>query len=197
MGVHSTAEILTLVWDNQQVEVSFFFSSEAALWSMRPSQSKSLRNPKRTIFMNLGEALFAGETVRQSYKLRSKITRSNKPTTTTRPGQGPPRNPGSPWPEPGDTGQRATEPTQSDPRSNGQFFLLERHLAQVAWSLSVLNLICIPQSTHALDQGGVEPRQAVSPRPEAKDDTASLQRRLSKIEWASLSKRPARRDETT
>ena len=45
------------------------------------------------------------------------------------------------------------------------FFLLERHLAQVAWSLSVLNLICIPQSTHALDQGGVEPRQAVSPRP--------------------------------
>ena len=45
------------------------------------------------------------------------------------------------------------------------FFLLERHLAQVAWSLNVLNLICIPQSTHALDQGGVEPRQAVSPRP--------------------------------
>ena len=45
------------------------------------------------------------------------------------------------------------------------FFLLERHLAQAAWSLSVLNLICIPQSTHALDQGGVEPRQAVSPRP--------------------------------
>ena len=45
------------------------------------------------------------------------------------------------------------------------FFLLERHLAQVAWSLSVLNLICIPQSTYALDQGGVEPRQAVSPRP--------------------------------
>ena len=35
----------------------------------------------------------------------------------------------------------------------------------MAWSLSVLNLICIPQSTHALDQGGVEPRQAVSPRP--------------------------------
>ena len=59
------------------------------------------------------------------------------------------------------------------------FFLLERHLAQVAWSLSVLNLICIPQSTHALDQGGVEPRQAVSPRPEAKDDTASLQRRFN------------------
>ena len=45
------------------------------------------------------------------------------------------------------------------------FFFLERHLAQVAWSLSVLNLICIPQSTHALDQGGVELRQAVSPRP--------------------------------
>ena len=28
-----------------------------------------------------------------------------------------------------------------------------------------LSFICIPQSTRALDQGGVEPRQAVSPRP--------------------------------
>ena len=64
------------------------------------------------------------------------------------------------------------------PLSTFGLFLLERHLARVAWSLTVLNLICIPQSTHALDQGGVEPRQAVSPRPEAKDDTASLQRRL-------------------
>ena len=45
------------------------------------------------------------------------------------------------------------------------FFFLERHLAQKARSLSVLNLICIPQSTNTLDQGGVEPRQAVSPRP--------------------------------
>ena len=47
----------------------------------------------------------------------------------------------------------------------GTFCLLERHLAQVAWSLSVLNLICIPQSTHALDQRRIYPRQAVSPRP--------------------------------
>ena len=55
----------------------------------------------------------------------------------------------------------------ASPRSQSEtsFFLLERHLAQVAWSLNVLNLICIPQSTHALDQAGVEPRQAVSPRP--------------------------------
>ena len=28
-----------------------------------------------------------------------------------------------------------------------------------------LSFICIPRSTRALDQGGVEPRQAVSPRP--------------------------------
>ena len=51
---------------------------------------------KLTIFMNLGEARFAGETVRQSYLLRSRITKSNK--NTTRPGQGPPRHPGSPRP---------------------------------------------------------------------------------------------------
>ena len=31
--------------------------------------------------MNLDEALFAGETVRQSYNLRSRITRSNKEQT--------------------------------------------------------------------------------------------------------------------
>ena len=37
---------------------------------------------------------------------------------------------------------------------DGTMCLVERHLAQVAWSLSVLNLICIPQSTYALDQGG-------------------------------------------
>ena len=61
---------------------------------------------------------------------------------------------------------RMEEQLYSGPSSTGSIhFLLERHLAQVAWSLSVLNLICIPQSTHALDQGGVEPRQAVSPRP--------------------------------
>ena len=51
-----------------------------------------------------------------------------------------------------------------EPNKNN-FFLFERHLAQVAWSPSASNLICIPQSTHALDQGGVEPRQAVSLRP--------------------------------
>ena len=49
---------------------------------------------KLTIYMNLGEARFAGETVRQSYLLRCRITNKNK--NTTRPGQGPPRNPGSP-----------------------------------------------------------------------------------------------------
>ena len=46
--------------------------------------------------MNLGENRFAGETVRQSYNIRSWITGSNK--NTTRPGHGPPRNPGSPRP---------------------------------------------------------------------------------------------------
>ena len=37
-------------------------------------------------------------------------------------------------------------------------------MGHVPWSLR-LSFNCIPQSTHALDQGGVEPRQAVSPRP--------------------------------
>ena len=36
---------------------------------------------KLTIFMNLGEARFAGETVRQNYLLRSRITKSNKNKT--------------------------------------------------------------------------------------------------------------------
>ena len=44
------------------------------------------------------------------------------------------------------------------------FFCCERLSASMARSLH-LSFICIPQSTRALDQGGVEPRQAVSPRP--------------------------------
>ena len=47
--------------------------------------------------MNLGEARFAGETVRRSYNLRSRITVSN--SNATRPGHGLPRNPGSLRPE--------------------------------------------------------------------------------------------------
>ena len=35
---------------------------------------------QQTIYMNLGEARFAGETVRESHKLRSRITRSNTST---------------------------------------------------------------------------------------------------------------------
>ena len=61
--------------------------------------------------------------------------------------------------------QKLSRGIRSHPPVLGPFFNLERHLAQVAWSLSALNLIYIPQSAHALDQGGVEPRQAVSPRP--------------------------------
>ena len=49
-------------------------------------------------------------------------------------------------------------------RRSTDFFLRERHLGHVPWSLR-LSLICILQSTRALDQGGAEPRQAVSPRP--------------------------------
>ena len=44
------------------------------------------------------------------------------------------------------------------------FFFVARLSASMARSLH-LSFICIPQSTRALDQGGVEPRQAVSPRP--------------------------------
>ena len=54
--------------------------------------------------------------MRRSYNLRSWITGGNK--NTTRPGHGPPRNPGSP--RPGDTGQKTTKPTKGDPKSNGQ-----------------------------------------------------------------------------
>ena len=43
------------------------------------------------------------------------------------------------------------------------FFCCERLSASMARSLH-LSFICIPQSTRALDQGGVEPRQAVSPK---------------------------------
>ena len=42
-------------------------------------------------------------------------------------------------------------------------FCCERLSASMARSLH-LSFICIPQSTRALDQGGVEPRQAVSPK---------------------------------
>ena len=44
------------------------------------------------------------------------------------------------------------------------FFCCERLSASMARSLH-LSFICIPRSTRALDQGGAEPRQAVSPRP--------------------------------
>ena len=43
------------------------------------------------------------------------------------------------------------------------FLCCERLSASMARSLH-LSFICIPQSTRALDQGGVEPRQAVSPK---------------------------------
>ena len=49
---------------------------------------------------------------------------------------------------------------------DGTFYALfccERLSASMARSLH-LSFICIPQSTRALDQGGVEPRQAVSPK---------------------------------
>ena len=52
---------------------------------------------------------------------------------------------------------------ETDPFSS-VFFCCERLSASMARSLH-LSFICIPQSTRALDQGGVEPRQAVSPRP--------------------------------
>ena len=47
--------------------------------------------------VGLGEARFAGKTVRPRYLLRSRITKRNKNTTKT--GQGPPRNLDSPRPE--------------------------------------------------------------------------------------------------
>ena len=46
---------------------------------------------------------------------------------------------------------------------HGGFFCCERLSASMARSLH-LSFICIPQSTRALDQGGAEPRQAVSPK---------------------------------
>ena len=67
--------------------------------------------------MNLGEARFAGETVRQSQLLRSRITKKNR--NTKRPGQGPPRNPGSPRPEARRHGPDKHNTTQVDPRLNG------------------------------------------------------------------------------
>ena len=67
--------------------------------------------------MNLGKARFAGETVRRSYNLRSRITVSN--SNTTRPGHGPPRNPGSPPAR--DTGpEQQKNKKQGDPISNGR-----------------------------------------------------------------------------
>ena len=47
--------------------------------------------------------------------------------------------------------------------TSGIFFCCERLSASMARSLH-LSFICIPQSTRALDQGGAEPRQAVSPK---------------------------------
>ena len=49
------------------------------------------------------------------------------------------------------------------PLQRALFFFCERLSASMARSLH-LSFICIPQSTRALDQGGVEPRQAVSPK---------------------------------
>ena len=51
----------------------------------------------------------------------------------------------------------------SQPELSRNFFFCERLSASMARSLQ-LSFICIPQSARALDQGGVEPRQAVSPK---------------------------------
>ena len=74
-----------------------------ATWSVIESEETKL-----TICMNLGEARFAGETVRRSYNLRSWITGSHQKQPeqgTTRHGtQAPPGQ------EPRDTGQKTTKP---------------------------------------------------------------------------------------
>ena len=86
-----------------------------ATWSVIASE----KDKKQTIFMNLGDARFAGETVRRRLRLESWNTKKQQ-KQQKRPGQGPPRNQAPPGQEPGDTGPKSTTPTQSDPRSNGQ-----------------------------------------------------------------------------
>ena len=47
-----------------RIPLQIFFFPGAALWSMRPGQSKEKPIRKKTIEMNLREARFAGETVK-------------------------------------------------------------------------------------------------------------------------------------
>ena len=94
------------------------FFPEAALWSMRPGQSKRVRKRTATIYMNLGGARFAGETVRRNYSYRSWITVSNK--NTTKPGHDPPRNPGSFSARSPETRARSKQTTKRGDQLNGR-----------------------------------------------------------------------------
>ena len=102
-----------------EVAHTAFFFPEAALWSMRPGQSKRVRKRNATIDMNLGGARFAGETVKRNYCCRSWITVSNKkhnqararPATEPRPP--PARSP--------ETRARSKQTTKrGDPQQNGR-----------------------------------------------------------------------------
>ena len=85
--------------------------------------------------------------------MTNKIWIMDEKQQQTKQGRGPPGTQAPPGQVPGDTAKEKTS----------HFFFCERLSASMARSLH-LSFICIPQSTRALDQGGVEPRQAVSPK---------------------------------
>ena len=105
-----------------QTNLGHFFFPASAHWPVWPGQSTGLSRKRErscTGPFNWGGAHCAGENVKQ--RTEPFLQKSLEKQTQTKPqqnGHSPPRQPETPRP----------------------FFLLERHLAQVAWSLSVLSL---------------------------------------------------------
>ena len=111
---------------------------------------------------NWGEAHCAGEIVkRRAGPFQRKSLTNQTRTTTQQRGAARHGNQEPPGQAPRCTG-RKNKTNHKKPETS--FFCCERLSASMARSLH-LSFICIPRSTRALDQGGVEPRQAVSPRP--------------------------------
>ena len=122
--------------------------------------------------MQLSQALLeAGDTIQESTQARHRYLAAQKDHEEAKETQGESKRRAT-----GTTRARAAAPAALPqvaamshegspelPRRVVFFFCCERLSASMARSLH-LSFICIPQSTRALDQGGVEPRQGVSPK---------------------------------
>ena len=130
--------------------LNLFFFLRLPIGQYGPVSQLSRSEESCTGPFNWGEAHCAGEKVKRKIGPFQWKSLWIKPNSKTTKGRGPPRQPGTPRP-----GSQVHGPRN---------FFFASAFRPVWPGRCDLSFICIPQSTRALDQGGVEPRQAVSPK---------------------------------